>query len=148
MHYTADLRCKEIPDRKRARRLPFWRIKMQHWWRIPITLGYLLAIGLRIVLLCHDDIRGVIEARVEVSTPVTSFKRMKEGAFLWDNGASPYSGDALHQPPILLLLSKYLRNVYACMSLIIIVVVVVIIIIIKRYHHHHYHHAISHSPLT
>ena len=68
---------------------------------------WLLAVITRLCLLL-SPIRDQMSSRVEVSTPVTSFTRMKEGAYLWELGASPYSGDVLHQPPILLFLCKYL----------------------------------------
>ena len=85
---------------------------MSNSWNWPIAAGYLFAILLRVALLLNDGIRDVIESRVEVSTPVTAFQRMKEGAFLWEHGASPYSGDALHQPPLLLLLSEFAHAFY------------------------------------
>ena len=65
-------------------------------------LGYALATGLRLWLLLDGSLREGIASRVEVSTPVTSFTRIKEGAYLWQHGASPYSGDVLHQPPFVL----------------------------------------------
>jgi hypothetical protein len=43
-----------------------------------------------------------LSSRVEISTPLTSFMRIKEGSFLWDQGSSPYLGDSLHQPPLIL----------------------------------------------
>lgn len=65
-------------------------------------LGYALATGLRVWMLMDGSLREGIASRVEVSTPVTSFTRIKEGAYLWQHGASPYSGDVLHQPPFVL----------------------------------------------
>lgn len=35
--------------------------------------------------------------RVEISTPVTSFKRLQEGLFLYTHGVSPYDGGVFHQ---------------------------------------------------
>ena len=52
-------------------------------------------------MYCHRDI---LSSRVEISTPLSSFMRIKEGAFLWDRGSSPYLGDSLHQPPLILAL--------------------------------------------
>jgi hypothetical protein len=40
----------------------------------------------------------------QVTTAVTSMTRIKEGVFLMERGASPYAGDMLHQPPLLLFL--------------------------------------------
>eukprot|EP01132_Coremiostelium_polycephalum_P004123 gene4123-5159_t len=40
----------------------------------------------------------------EITTPLTSFKRLTEGLHLRDLGLSPYAGSAFHQPPLVLLL--------------------------------------------
>ncbi|KAF8472153.1 GPI transamidase subunit PIG-U [Kalaharituber pfeilii] len=40
--------------------------------------------------------------RVEIATPVTSFKRLQEGLFLYTHGVSPYDGGVFHQAPLLL----------------------------------------------
>ncbi|KAG0039493.1 hypothetical protein BGZ82_008004 [Podila clonocystis] len=40
--------------------------------------------------------------QVEISTPVTSFKRLSEGVFLFRNGVPPYDGGVFHQAPLLL----------------------------------------------
>lgn len=57
---------------------------------------------------------------VECSTPVSSFKRLQEGVFLFEHKLSPYDGAILHQSPLLLSLfsvfgrSEFLINcIYA-----------------------------------
>ncbi|KAK9471517.1 GPI transamidase subunit PIG-U [Dipodascopsis tothii] len=45
---------------------------------------------------------GVLDERVEISTPVTSFKSLKEGLFLYRHGIQPYDGGVYHQVPVLL----------------------------------------------
>jgi GPI-anchor transamidase subunit U len=69
----------------------------------------------------------LLTARVEISTPVTSFKRCKltfnlaqqfstdrctvqEGLFLYDHNVSPYDGGVYHQAPLLLNLFSLLPN--------------------------------------
>ncbi|KAI5801533.1 GPI transamidase subunit PIG-U [Peziza echinospora] len=42
--------------------------------------------------------------RVEISTPVTGYKRLQEGVYLYTHGVSPYDGGVFHQAPILLAL--------------------------------------------
>ncbi|KAJ2129832.1 hypothetical protein EV180_001671 [Coemansia sp. RSA 518] len=73
-------------------------------------LAYVLAVGclLRICILVmfgnfvHDYLPG----RVELSTPVTSFKRLSEGLHLSAHNISPYNGGVFHQSPLLLLAFK------------------------------------------
>ncbi|XP_067625482.1 phosphatidylinositol glycan anchor biosynthesis class U protein [Eurosta solidaginis] len=45
-----------------------------------------------------------IGERVEVSTPINSFKRVKEGIYLYENGIDPYTGDVVHELPAILVL--------------------------------------------
>ncbi|KAJ3392779.1 hypothetical protein HDU84_003517 [Entophlyctis sp. JEL0112] len=61
-------------------------------------------IGLRVVLMQQSAIADAVAARVEVSTPVTAFKRMQEGVFLFRNNVDPYDGGLFHQAPFLLAL--------------------------------------------
>ncbi|KAF2255089.1 PIG-U-domain-containing protein [Trematosphaeria pertusa] len=51
-----------------------------------------------------------LAGRVEVSTPVTSFKRLQEGLFLYTHNVSPYDGGVYHQAPLLLPLFSLLPN--------------------------------------
>lgn len=44
----------------------------------------------------------LLTGRVEISTPVTSFKRLQEGLFLYNHNVSPYDGGVYHQAPLLL----------------------------------------------
>jgi len=60
------------------------------------------AVCLRVLLLLSESVREAVSSRVEVSTPVSAFIRIREGAFLWEQGASPYVGDSLHRPPFVL----------------------------------------------
>ncbi|KAJ3031871.1 UNVERIFIED_CONTAM: hypothetical protein HDU68_011630 [Siphonaria sp. JEL0065] len=50
------------------------------------------------------DVTALIANRIEVSTPVTSYKRMQEGVFLFRNNIDPYDGGVFHQAPLLLAL--------------------------------------------
>lgn len=52
----------------------------------------------------------LLTARVEISTPVTSFKRLQEGLFLYNHNVSPYDGGVFHQAPLLLTLFSLLPN--------------------------------------
>jgi hypothetical protein len=64
----------------------------------------LLGLCLRFIGILNDQSREAVGARVEVVTPITDFARIREGSFLWSYGASPYAGDTLHQPPLVLAL--------------------------------------------
>ncbi|POS78894.1 glycosylphosphatidylinositol transamidase-2 [Diaporthe helianthi] len=64
---------------------------------------YLAAAVLRLVLFfAFPGLPELVAGRVEVSTPVTSFKRLQEGLFLYNHNVSPYDGGVYHQAPLLL----------------------------------------------
>ncbi|KAL9095833.1 MAG: hypothetical protein Q9165_001830 [Trypethelium subeluteriae] len=52
----------------------------------------------------------LLTGRVEISTPVTSFKRLQEGLFLYTHNVSPYDGGVFHQAPLLLPLFSLLPD--------------------------------------
>ncbi|RPA95973.1 PIG-U-domain-containing protein [Choiromyces venosus 120613-1] len=61
------------------------------------------AVILRLVLFtAFPSLPNLLTNRVELSTPVTSFKRLQEGLFLYTHGLSPYDGGVFHQAPLLL----------------------------------------------
>ena len=61
------------------------------------------AVLLRLFLFtAFPALPDLLTNRVEISTPVTSFKRLKEGLFLYTHGVSPYDGGIFHQAPLLL----------------------------------------------
>ncbi|KAI9171681.1 Phosphatidylinositol glycan anchor biosynthesis class U protein [Paramyrothecium foliicola] len=67
---------------------------------------------LRLVLfVAFPGLPDLLTGRVEISTPVTSFKRLQEGLFLYNNNVSPYDGGVYHQAPLLLPLFSLLPDV-------------------------------------
>ncbi|KAJ3396389.1 hypothetical protein HDU92_003231 [Lobulomyces angularis] len=52
-----------------------------------------------------------VSYRPEVSTPISSYKRLKEGLFLFHIGLDPYDGGTFHQPPLLLLIYALIPEV-------------------------------------
>ncbi|KAJ5824177.1 hypothetical protein N7447_006517 [Penicillium robsamsonii] len=61
------------------------------------------AFVLRLLLTClFPSLPDLLTGRVEVSTPVNSFKRLQEGLFLYTRNVSPYDGGVFHQAPLLL----------------------------------------------
>lgn len=96
---------------------------------IEKKLVYSLVLGGAIrYLLSISNYSKSIENRVEVSTPLNSFKRRKfsfigsprdntnnpiavrEGVFLYNHAVDPYDGDIFHENPLLLISSSFLLN--------------------------------------
>ncbi|EWC43819.1 hypothetical protein DRE_07328 [Drechslerella stenobrocha 248] len=75
----------------------------------------LLAIGTGILLrliffTAFPSLPTTLAQRVEISTPVTSYKRLQEGIYLYTHGVSPYDGGVFHQAPLLLSLFTILPS--------------------------------------
>lgn len=69
------------------------------------------AAALRLLLFAAcPALPALLAARVEVSTPVSSFTRLQEGVFLYAHGAPPYDGGVFHQAPLLLPLFALLPD--------------------------------------
>nr|XP_019011041.1 uncharacterized protein I206_04349 [Kwoniella pini CBS 10737]OCF49822.1 hypothetical protein I206_04349 [Kwoniella pini CBS 10737] len=62
-----------------------------------------LALFLGIPSLCH-----ALERRPELSTPLTSFRSLKEGVFIHDQGSNPYDGGVFFHSPLYLLFFTYI----------------------------------------
>ncbi|RKF62609.1 Phosphatidylinositol glycan anchor biosynthesis class U protein [Erysiphe neolycopersici] len=76
----------------------------------------LFAVGAAVRFFLFTSFVGLpdlLTSRVEISTPVTSFKRLQEGLYLYKHNVSPYDGGVYHQAPLLLpllsLLPDYLK---------------------------------------
>ncbi|XP_054278899.1 phosphatidylinositol glycan anchor biosynthesis class U protein-like [Macrosteles quadrilineatus] len=65
-------------------------------------LEFLVAFLIRL-WLCLSDYKQVISDRVEISTPLNSWKRVTEGVVLYEEGTDPYIGDMFHETPIALI---------------------------------------------
>ncbi|RXG42997.1 hypothetical protein VDGE_06132 [Verticillium dahliae] len=87
--------------------------------QITMTKGgkaglFLAAAALRLVLFVgFPQLPDLLTGRVEISTPVTSFKRLQEGLFLYNHNVSPYDGGVYHQAPLLLPLFSLLPDLKA-----------------------------------
>lgn len=81
-----------------------------------VTLGrtaglFIGAAVLRLALFTiFPGLPDLLTGRVEVSTPVTSFKRLQEGLFLYNHNVSPYDGGVYHQSPLFLPLFSLLPS--------------------------------------
>ncbi|ERS96460.1 phosphatidylinositol glycan, class U [Sporothrix schenckii 1099-18] len=70
---------------------------------------YAVAAAVRLALFTvFPGLPDLLTGRVEISTPVTSFKRLQEGLFLYNHNVSPYDGGVYHQAPLLLPLFSLL----------------------------------------
>ncbi|KAJ2408688.1 hypothetical protein H4218_002224 [Coemansia sp. IMI 209128] len=67
------------------------------------------AIRLIILVMFPDLVAHYLSGRVELSTPVTSHKRLIEGVHLSRHNTSPYDGGLFHQSPLLLILFRALH---------------------------------------
>ncbi|OJJ02402.1 hypothetical protein ASPVEDRAFT_62451 [Aspergillus versicolor CBS 583.65] len=81
--------------------------------RKAAVFGGALALRL-LLLLLFPSLPDLLTGRVEVSTPVTSFKRLQEGLFLYNRNVSPYDGGVFHQAPLLLPIFSLLPNAQDC----------------------------------
>ncbi|PNS21782.1 hypothetical protein CAC42_380 [Sphaceloma murrayae] len=52
--------------------------------------------------LSFPHLPDFLSGRVEIATPITGFKRLQEGLFLYNHGVSPFDGGVFHQVPLLL----------------------------------------------
>ncbi|GAM43208.1 hypothetical protein TCE0_047f17826 [Talaromyces pinophilus] len=69
------------------------------------------AVAVRLFLfVAFPSLPDLFTSRVEVSTPVSSFKRLQEGLFLYTRNVSPYEGGVFHQAPLLLPIFALLPN--------------------------------------
>ena len=60
------------------------------------------------LFVLFPQISDILSTRVEISTPISSYKRLREGLFLFERGVSPYDGGAYHQAPLLLVIFELL----------------------------------------
>ncbi|KAL8846961.1 MAG: hypothetical protein Q9221_007974 [Calogaya cf. arnoldii] len=67
------------------------------------ALLYASAAALRFLLFStFPRLPDLLTGRAEISTPVTSFKRLQEGLFLYTHNVSPYDGGVFYQAPLFL----------------------------------------------
>ncbi|XP_067145001.1 phosphatidylinositol glycan anchor biosynthesis class U protein [Centruroides vittatus] len=71
-----------------------------------LTVGLLMVGACLRLLLINSELRDKLVDRIEISTPLNSWKRAVEGVHLDIQGISPYSGDTFHESPLALMLYK------------------------------------------
>ncbi|KAJ2689282.1 hypothetical protein GGH99_002857 [Coemansia sp. RSA 1285] len=74
-----------------------------------VGLGCVMRLG--ILVLFPDIVAHYLSDRVELSTPVTSYKRLREGVYLSAHQIPPFEGGGIfHQSPLLLLMFSALHR--------------------------------------
>lgn len=75
----------------------------------PLKILSYAATGFILRLVASATFKETLSQRVEISTPVSSWKRAQEAVYLWNSGLDPYSG-IFHEYPISLALYRILIN--------------------------------------
>ncbi|KAL2426990.1 Phosphatidylinositol glycan anchor biosynthesis class U protein [Exophiala dermatitidis] len=70
-----------------------------------------------LVFVAFPDLSDFLGNQVEIATPISSFKRLQEGLFLYQHGLSPYDGGVFHQAPLLLVLFETLPSALVFVAL-------------------------------
>ncbi|XP_058431437.1 phosphatidylinositol glycan anchor biosynthesis class U protein isoform X3 [Marmota monax] len=73
----------------------------------PLALVLVVAVTVRAALF-RSSLAEFISERVEVVSPLSSWKRVVEGLSLLDLGVSPYSGAIFHETPLIIYLFHFL----------------------------------------
>lgn len=77
--------------------------------RKAVLFGTAAAVRL-LLFTAFPGLPDLMTGRVEISTPVNSFKRLQEGLFLYNHNVSPYDGGVYFQSPLLLPLFSLLPD--------------------------------------
>ncbi|KAJ3114512.1 hypothetical protein HK100_001646 [Physocladia obscura] len=104
-----------------------------------------LGIGLRLALIPQTDFVESLSTRVEVSTPITSYKRMREGVYLLNNNIDPYDGGVFHQPPLLLLMFHSLGTDSPLVPLLFVAIDVLAAVLLMRIARRHFTAAVTYT---
>ncbi|XP_050521926.1 phosphatidylinositol glycan anchor biosynthesis class U protein [Daktulosphaira vitifoliae] len=70
---------------------------------------YIIGILIRIYLSLND-FSTLIADRVEISTPLNSWKKVIEGVSLYNQNINPYDGDLFHETPLALIFFSFLTS--------------------------------------
>ncbi|XP_077435054.1 phosphatidylinositol glycan anchor biosynthesis class U protein [Vanacampus margaritifer] len=73
----------------------------------PLSLLLIVAVTIRAALF-RSTLAHLIAERVEVTSPLTAWKRVVEGLALLDLGVSPYAGDVFHETPLIIYIFHFL----------------------------------------
>uniref|UniRef100_A0A1A9UMZ6 Phosphatidylinositol glycan anchor biosynthesis class U protein n=1 Tax=Glossina austeni TaxID=7395 RepID=A0A1A9UMZ6_GLOAU len=74
------------------------------------TLKWLILGGLIRTYLVNSEVGTIMANRVEIATPLNSFKKAQEGIYLLKHNIDPYAGDMVHEIPLMLWLLWHATN--------------------------------------
>ncbi|KAK8864523.1 hypothetical protein IAR55_001773 [Kwoniella newhampshirensis] len=63
---------------------------------------------LRLALFAVPALTNVLQSRPELSTPLTSFRSLKEGVYIYERGTNPYQGGIFYHSPVYLFFFTYI----------------------------------------
>lgn len=78
----------------------------------PIKTFIYAGVGFLLRLTLIIFFKEPLRQRVEVTTPISNWKRAYEAVYLWDSGLDPYSGGVFHEYPISLQFYKILVSYF------------------------------------
>lgn len=93
--------------------------------------GCVLGVVLRLLLYAAGA-PSYLEEHLALTSPMTSYVRLKECFFLLDAGASPYAGDTCHYPPLLLKALSPFRDSAFAHFLMLVVIDVATALLLRR----------------
>ncbi|XP_015924448.1 phosphatidylinositol glycan anchor biosynthesis class U protein [Parasteatoda tepidariorum] len=73
---------------------------------------YSIGFIIRFLILKYPAVTENLGKRVEISTPVTAWRKAIEGVHLWKQGVDPYDSDIFHESPLGLVAYNYLLTHY------------------------------------
>nr|XP_058951570.1 phosphatidylinositol glycan anchor biosynthesis class U protein-like [Pocillopora verrucosa] len=77
---------------------------------IWVSSLFCLAFASRLFLI-YSPVKDWFTNRIELSTPLTAWNRVQEGLSLINHGVSPYSGDVVHETPLVLAIFLGLQQI-------------------------------------
>lgn len=86
--------------------------KMSQFIQQPAKILFYAGIGFLIRVALITFFKDIFRQRVEVTTPITNWKRAYEAVYLWNSGLDPYSGDIFHEYPISLQFYKIIVSCF------------------------------------
>lgn len=76
----------------------------------PVKTIIYFSLGISLRLLIANAFKDYLQSRVEITTPINSWKRAQEAVHLWDAGLNPYLGNIFHEFPLAILLYKFIEQ--------------------------------------
>lgn len=62
------------------------------------------------VFVAFPNFHTFLDGSAEYSTPISSWRSLQEGIFLWNHNVNPYAGGVVYHPPLVVLALSWLRS--------------------------------------